>query len=77
MKKIFCILGIAALLFGTVGCKKDPKIDVNDITEDGVYVTGEATGATAITAVYGMAKGHNEAKSNELREIELKKSRGE
>ncbi len=68
MKKIFCILGIAALLFGTVGCKKDPKIDVNDITEDGVYVIGEATGATAVSAIYGMAKGHNEAKSNELRD---------
>jgi hypothetical protein len=68
MKKFFCILGIAALLFGTVGCKKDPKIDVNDITEDGVYVAGEATGATAITAVYGMAKGRNEAKGNALRD---------
>ena len=68
MKKIFCILGIAALLFGTVGCKKDPKIDVNDITEDGVYVIGEATGATAVSAIYGMAKGRNEAKSNELRD---------
>lgn len=68
MKKIFCILGIAALLFGTVGCKKDKPIDVNDITEDGVYVTGEATGATAVSAAYGMAKGHNEAKSNELRD---------
>ncbi len=68
MKKIFCILGIAALLFGTVGCKKDPKIDVNDITEDGVYVIGEATGATAVSAIYGMAKGHNEAKGNELRD---------
>ena len=68
MKKIFCILGIAALLFGTVGCKKDPKIDVNDITEDGVYVTGEATGATAVSAIYGMAKGRNEAKDQELRD---------
>ena len=69
MKKIFCILSVAAVLFGTFSCKpKEDPIDVNDITEDGVYVAGEATGATAITAVYGMAKGRNEAKGNELRD---------
>lgn len=68
MKKIFCILGIAAMLFGAVGCKEDKPIDVNDITEDGVYVTGEATGATTVSAIYGMAKGHNEAKDNALRD---------
>ena len=68
MKKIFCILGIAAMLFGAFGCKKEKPIDVNDITEDGVYVIGEATGATAVSAIYGMAKGHNEAKENALRD---------
>ena len=69
MKKIFCILSVAAVLFGAFSCKpKEDPIDVNDITEDGVYVTGEATGATAISAAYGMAKGHNEAKDNVLRD---------
>ena len=68
MKKIFCIFGIAALLFSVVGCKDPKKPDVNDIVEDGVYVTGPATGATAISAVYGMAKGINEANDQTVRE---------
>ena len=69
MKKIFCIFSIAALLFSVVGCKKPHNgPDVNDVVEDGVYVSGEATGVNAISPLYGMAKGHNEAKSNELRD---------
>lgn len=67
MKKVFYLLCIA-LAFATVSCKKDPApADVDDITEDGFYVVGEATGQATVTKILSMANGHNEAANNALR----------
>lgn len=62
MKKFFWFLGIAALAFSVVACDKDEKKpDVNNITEDGFYVVGEATGMSTVTKELTMAVGINEA----------------
>gem|GEM_PF-493962 len=64
MKKLFWFLGIAALAFSVVACDKDEKKpDVNNITEDGFYVVGEATGMSTVTKELTMAVGINEAAS--------------
>lgn len=64
MKKIFYFLGVAALLL-TVSCNKDNKQGGNDInwdnvTEDGFYVAGPATGSDEIKGVCVMTAGVNE-----------------
>ena len=62
MKRFFWFLGIAALAFSVVACDKDEKKpDVNNITEDGFYVVGEATGMSTVTKELTMAVGINEA----------------
>ena len=74
MKKLFWILGVAAMAcLAVVSCKKDNEkekepVDVNDITEDGFYVMGDATGIAKVTDVLAMAKGINEAKDQSLRD---------
>lgn len=68
MKKFFWFLGIAALAFSVVACDKDEKKpDVNNITEDGFYVVGEATGMSTVTKDLTMAVGINEAASQTQR----------
>lgn len=71
MKKIAMLLSAAALAFAFTSCgeKDDNKGNggFDNIVQDGFYVAGEATGASAISADYMMAAGHNEAASNELR----------
>lgn len=70
MKKVlfaFCALAIA---FCVTACK-DPNndpINPEDIVEDGVYVTGDATGFDKITDAVRMASGINEAKDQSARD---------
>ncbi len=70
MKKVlfaFCALAIA---FCVTACK-DPNndpINPDEIVEDGVYVTGDATGFDKITDVLRMASGINEAKDQSARD---------
>lgn len=63
MKKVLYFLSAMALMAGFTACgdEKDP-VDggFENVVEDGFYVTGEATGATEITAEWGMAAGINE-----------------
>ena len=62
MKKIFWFIGIAAMALNIVACEKKPdEPDVNNITEDGFYVIGEATGQETVTKLLSMSKGINEA----------------
>ena len=70
MKRFFSFLGIAALALSIAACgEKEPKpIDVNDITEDGFYVVGDATGLSKPTAAQTMAIGINEAASQATRD---------
>ena len=70
MKKIFCLFGIAAMALSVVMCKPEekPGPDVNNITEDGFYVVGEATGLSEVTAALTMANGINEANNQTPRE---------
>ena len=69
MKKLFYFIGIAAMAFAVAACQEDkPDVDVNNITEDGFYVIGEATGQAQVTAALSMAMGINEAKDQTLRE---------
>ena len=70
MKRFFSFLGIAALALSIAACgEKEPKpIDVNDITEDGFYVVGDATGLSKPTAAQTMAIGINEAASQTTRD---------
>ena len=70
MKKFFSFLSIAAMALALVGCHKEekPGPDVNNITEDGFYVVGEATGLSEVTAALTMATGINEAASQSARD---------
>ena len=69
MKKLFYFIGIAAMAFAVAACQEDkPNVDVNNITEDGFYVIGEATGQAQVTAALSMAKGINEANNQTVRE---------
>lgn len=61
MKKIAMFMSAAALAFSFASCsEKGNGPDLDSVTEDGFYVTGEATGATGLTADYMMAAGLNE-----------------
>ena len=70
MKKILSIFGIAAMALSVVMCKPEekPGPDVNNITEDGFYVVGEATGLSEVTAALTMANGINEADDQSARD---------
>ena len=68
MKKIFWIFSVAAMAISVASCdpKKEEPTNLDDITEDGFYVIGEATGKTEVTGVLAMAKGINEWGSDDL-----------
>ena len=68
MKKIFWIFSVAAMAISVASCdpKKEEPTPLDDITEDGFYVIGEATGKTEVTGVLAMAKGINEWGSDDL-----------
>lgn len=62
MKKIIMFLSAAALLFTAVSCEKEKKDNnFDNLTEDGFYVYGPATGFNELTADLLMAAGLNEA----------------
>ena len=63
MKRIAMFMSALALAFAFTSCDKSGKGDTNldNVTEDGFYVTGAATGSTELTADYMMAAGLNEA----------------
>lgn len=63
MKKIAMFMSAVALAFTFASCDKEGKdpIDLDNVTEDGFYVAGPATGSEALTADYMMAAGLNEA----------------
>lgn len=62
MKRIAMFMSALALAFAFTSCDKSGKGDTNldNVTEDGFYVTGAATGSTELTADYMMAAGLNE-----------------
>ena len=63
MKKFLMSISAIALMFAATSCEPENQqggVDFDEITLDGFYVYGEATGSTDITADYGMAAGLNE-----------------
>ena len=61
MKKLFAIVAMAAMFFACGDPNEgNGEIDWGNITEDGFYLSGEATGATEVTAEWAMAAGLNE-----------------
>ncbi|MBO4475407.1 MAG: SusF/SusE family outer membrane protein [Bacteroidales bacterium] len=60
MKKFFWIFSIAAMSLAIASCDEKKPHDVDNITEDGFYVVGEATGQSQVTNLLAMAKGINE-----------------
>ena len=68
MKKFFWFFSVAAMAISVASCdpkKEEPK-PLDDITEDGFYVIGEATGKTEVSGILAMAKGINEWGSDDL-----------
>lgn len=64
LKSFGLLAGALALILGTFSsCEKEETV----IVEDGFYITGEATGATALSVDYRMATGNNEADDNKAR----------
>lgn len=65
LKSFGLLAGALALILGTFSAcdEKEPEV----IVEDGFYITGEATGATALSVDYRMATGNNEADDNKAR----------
>lgn len=64
LKSFGLLAGALALILGTFSsCEKEETV----IVEDGFYITGEATGATALSVDYRMATGNNEADGNKAR----------
>lgn len=61
MKKLTYILGALALVsFLFASCKKENKTNLDNVIEDGFYVAGSATGASALKSEYMMTAGVNE-----------------
>ena len=62
-------MSIAAIALCIAGCKeKEPEPQpIDDITEDGFYVLGEATGIDKVSNLLSMAPGINEADNQSLR----------
>lgn len=62
MKKIAMFMSALALAFAFTSCEEKPDNgdNLDNVTEDGFYVAGPATGATELTADYMMAAGLNE-----------------
>ena len=71
MKKVLMSISALALMFAATSCdpeeQKGGGVDFDEITLDGFYVYGEATGSEDITADYAMAAGINEAASQAKR----------
>ena len=67
MKKIAMFMSALALAFTFASCDKEGKdpIDLDNVTEDGFYVAGPATGAADIAADYMMTAGVNEVLMND------------
>ena len=69
MKKFgFMMMAAAVAAFTLSSCNPKPNPDIEDIVENGFYVTGEAVGMPNLVAQGQFAVGHNEANNNELRE---------
>lgn len=64
MKKVLMSISALALMLFATSCEPDDQkgggVNFDEITLDGFYVYGEATGSEDITADYGMAAGLNE-----------------
>ena len=64
MKKVLMSISAIALMFAATSCdpeeQKGGGVNFDEITLDGFYVYGDATGSEDITADYGMAAGLNE-----------------
>lgn len=62
MKKIAMFMSALALAFAFNSCEKNDNggTNLDEVTEDGFYVTGPATGSTELSADYMMAQGLNE-----------------
>ena len=62
MKKIAMFMSALALAFTFASCDNESKdpIDLDNVTEDGFYVAGPATGASDIAADFMMTAGVNE-----------------
>lgn len=56
MKKILCMVGIGALMFGMCSCKNVKKIDLNNQTEQSAQVTQEATNDQSVEDVIKEAR---------------------
>lgn len=72
MKKLkLMLMAFIALSVSFSACQKndnEPKPDVDEIVEDGFYVSGAATGSEKLVANAIMAAGTNEANDNKVRE---------
>ena len=69
MKKFgFMMMAAAIAAFTFTSCNPTPNPDIDDIVENGFYVTGEAVAMPNLVAQGQFAVGHNEANNNELRE---------
>ena len=73
MKRIFYFFALAAVAAMTfVSCNKDKdnpdKPDINNLVEDGFYVSGPATGSDVLKKDFKMAEGLNEADGNAKRD---------
>lgn len=66
MKKLAYLAGAMALCtLSFISCEKDKgKTNLDDVTEDGFYVAGPATGASDIAPEYMMTAGINEVDGN-------------
>ena len=63
MKKVLMSISAIALMFAATSCEPENQqggVNFDEITLDGFYVYGEATGSADITADFGMAAGLNE-----------------
>ena len=63
MKKVLMSISAIALMFAATSCEPESQqggVNFDEITLDGFYVYGEATGSADITADFGMAAGLNE-----------------
>lgn len=69
MKKFGFMMMVAAIAaFTMTSCKPNNNQNIEDIVENGFYVTGEAVAMPNLVAQGQFAVGHNEANNNELRE---------
>ena len=65
MKRIAMFMSALALAFSFTSCEEKNGVDLDNVTEDGFYVAGPATGAADIAADYMMTAGVNEVLMND------------